>query len=178
MFGSFGWGLAMLCVGFVLDHSAMIGWHPCQIDDAHERNYTYCFAAFTSFMLIATITATRFKLNNLPKQFIGVGGSLRQIFGGLGTQPMDTKYTYPQSSARLDEEYQDEGMLDAPIIMTSTADDLEEVDNNPLRSDYGALITVFRTYGNIKFYTMLFAGWFFGFGADTRRGRQSAGRGV
>lgn len=162
MFGSFGWGLAMLCVGFVLDHSAMIGSHPCDVRDAHERNYTYCFAAFTTFMGIATITATRFKLKDLPNNLFGPG-SMRQGFPAMNQQPMDTQYTSGTAS-HIPAEYDDEGMLDAPIITTTAANDLDQGDNNPMRTDYGSLLAVFRTYANVKFYVMLATGWFFGFG--------------
>ncbi|GLG96302.1 Major facilitator superfamily domain-containing protein 6-like isoform x1 protein [Gryllus bimaculatus] len=61
MFGSLGWGLAMFFVGIALDHSTAFPGHPCG-PDAHEKNYTICFATFSVLMGAALITATQTKM--------------------------------------------------------------------------------------------------------------------
>ncbi|XP_073700609.1 major facilitator superfamily domain-containing protein 6-A [Garra rufa] len=64
MWGSLGWGIAMLCVGIWIDHTStnlIIGNNECFIED--YKNYRVAFIVFGVLMGIALIVATQFKFD-------------------------------------------------------------------------------------------------------------------
>ncbi len=56
MFGSLGWGSAMLAVGLVIDK--MPSYKVC--NETISKDYTYSFYFFLGYMIIASVIATRF----------------------------------------------------------------------------------------------------------------------
>jgi len=58
MFASVGWGLTMFFVCLTLDNSRSFSDHPCKVHE-RERNYTVCYASFTTFMICTMVIATR-----------------------------------------------------------------------------------------------------------------------
>ncbi|XP_065053106.1 major facilitator superfamily domain-containing protein 6-like [Rhopilema esculentum] len=60
MFGSLGWGSAMLVVGLVID--SMPSYVVCGV--TISKDYTYCFYFFLGYMIIALAVSTRFTFKN------------------------------------------------------------------------------------------------------------------
>ncbi|XDV22663.1 hypothetical protein PO909_027509 [Leuciscus waleckii] len=64
MWGSLGWGIAMLCVGIWIDHTStnlVIGKMECVMEN--YKDYRIAFIVFGVLMTIALIIATQFKFN-------------------------------------------------------------------------------------------------------------------
>jgi hypothetical protein len=58
LFGSMGWALSMFLMGIILDSTEFPN-HLCGLLEAHEKNYTVCFATFTFFMACAMVVGER-----------------------------------------------------------------------------------------------------------------------
>lgn len=64
MWGSLGWGIAMLCVGIWIDHTStnlVIGNMECVMEN--YKDYRIAFIVFGVLMAVALIVATQFKFN-------------------------------------------------------------------------------------------------------------------
>ncbi|KAK7136882.1 hypothetical protein R3I93_017061 [Phoxinus phoxinus] len=64
MWGSLGWGIAMLCVGIWIDHTStnlVIGKMECVMEN--YKDYRIAFIVFGVLMAVALIIATQFKFN-------------------------------------------------------------------------------------------------------------------
>ncbi|XP_046998233.1 major facilitator superfamily domain-containing protein 6 [Schistocerca americana] len=159
MFGSLGWGLAMFFVGIALDHSTAFPDHPCG-PDAHEKNYTICFATFSVLMGCALITATQinFRYDFPPEPEV---------------EPVVTEKVVLPSH--------DDAMLAQQLNLPQLAQPTPQPINMPPQENKAPLVgktkmfaqttreipewvTVFKQFGNLKCGSFLFVSWFMGFG--------------
>lgn len=69
MFGSLGWGSAMLVVGLVIDR--MPSYVVCGVTISND--YTYSFYFFLGYMIIALFVSTRFTFRNEQEENVVVG---------------------------------------------------------------------------------------------------------
>lgn len=96
MWGSLGWGLAMLCIGIWIDHTStnlIIGNMECIMKN--YKNYHIAFIVFGVLMVIALIVATQFKFDvqhhdTNEGQEVGNQQENVQPRGSPGTRSTDT----------------------------------------------------------------------------------------
>jgi len=161
MFASIGWGLTMFFVCLTLDNSRSFTDHPCKVHE-RERNYTVCFASFTTFMVCTMVIATRlpFDYSNQESQ---------------QSQPSETEKLSPTTST-----YQP-GVWNHPKPAPpppgapghTASEDMKDALKNLLgKSKVFAQTTrqipewmpVLRLFTNVKYAAFMFVAWFMGFG--------------
>ncbi|KAG1705490.1 Major facilitator superfamily domain-containing protein 6 [Nymphon striatum] len=156
MFGSLGWGLSMFFVGVALDQSTSFLNHPCGPHHM-ERNYTICFATFSVLMGCALLAATQFKFSyedemedpnhpsdKMQMQAMSNGPDLVQTAGG--------GITTTATPLPVKEPPKTDSPMGKSKVFAQTTKKIPEV------------LTVLRTFANIRYGSFLYVAWFMGFG--------------
>ncbi|XP_051998810.1 major facilitator superfamily domain-containing protein 6-B-like isoform X1 [Xyrauchen texanus] len=137
MWGSLGWGIAMLSVGIWIDHThitILIQGSGCILPD--YKNYMIAFIAFGVLMTSALIVATQFNFDNR----VYWSGEVEAKKEDVEIPQVIQEVTLPESSSD-----------EAPVCPES----------NPQHFPFKDL---FRILCGIRYGTVLFVAWFMGFG--------------
>ncbi|TRY96069.1 hypothetical protein DNTS_017228 [Danionella cerebrum] len=135
MWGSLGWGIAMLSVGIWIDHthiSIFIQGSGCVLPD--YKNYQIAFIVFGVLMTSALIVATQFQIDNRVYR-----------------SEEDNREDVEISQVVQEEMAPDPSSDDAPVCP----------ETNPQPFPFGDL---FRIICGVRYGTVLFVAWFMGFG--------------
>ncbi|KAF3688372.1 Major facilitator superfamily domain-containing protein 6 [Channa argus] len=135
MWGSLGWGLAMLLVGIWIDHThvePVIDGIGCTPPDYRLHNYQIAFIVFGVLMGVAFVVATQF--------YFEKGGSYRQELPEGEVEQMDSPRSIPESSSS---------------DQTPTS---SEAEKEFYYSDLLKLLC------SVRYSSILFVAWFMGFG--------------
>nr|XP_046238524.1 major facilitator superfamily domain-containing protein 6-A-like isoform X5 [Scatophagus argus] len=135
MWGSLGWGLAMLLVGIWIDHTHIkvtIDGVGCIVPDFRIHNYQIAFIVFGVLVGVAFIVATQF--------YFEKGASYRQELPEEVVAEADSPRALPESSSS-----------DQDPICPDTADEFH----------YSDLLKLLCT---VRYGSILFVAWFMGFG--------------
>uniref|UniRef100_A0A7E4VKI2 MFS_1_like domain-containing protein n=1 Tax=Panagrellus redivivus TaxID=6233 RepID=A0A7E4VKI2_PANRE len=68
LFGSIGWGMAMLIIGIGLDYSDTFRNHPCPTKNTTEKNYILNFVVCTVLAAMSMVVATQLKFGQTHEQ--------------------------------------------------------------------------------------------------------------
>lgn len=134
MWGSLGWGLAMLLVGIWIDHTHItvpIDGIGCTLPDYRLHNYQLAFIVFGVLMGVAFIVATQF--------YFEKGGGYRQEL-----PEMVEDSTHHQTSPE-----------------SSSSDQIPPDSDGSHEFHYGDLLKLLCT---VRYSSVLFVAWFMGFG--------------
>ncbi|KAK2857136.1 hypothetical protein Q5P01_005871 [Channa striata] len=134
MWGSLGWGLAMLLVGIWIDHThvtPVIDGVGCKPPNDRLHNYQIAFIVFGVLMGVAFVVATQF--------YFEKGGSYRQELPEGVVEHTDSPRSIPESSSS---------------DQTPTSPDAEEFHYSDL----------LRLLCSVRYSSILFVAWFMGFG--------------
>ncbi|KAM3585614.1 uncharacterized protein V6R79_022819 [Siganus canaliculatus] len=138
MWGSLGWGLAMLLVGIWIDHTHLkvtIDGEGCVIPDFRLHNYRIAFIVFGVLMGVAFIVATQFYFER--------GASYRQQLPEGVVTEADAPSALPESSSSEQ--------------TSSSSDAVAAVEE----FHYSDLL---RLLCSVRYSSVLFVAWFMGFG--------------
>ncbi|XP_013888254.1 major facilitator superfamily domain-containing protein 6-A isoform X2 [Austrofundulus limnaeus] len=134
MWGSLGWGLAMLLVGIWIDHThitVLIDGIGCVLPDYRLHNYQLAFIVFGVLMAVAFIVATQF--------YFEKGGEYRQELPEM-VQDSTNHQASPESSS---------------------SDQIPPDSDGSQEFHYGDLLKLLCT---VRYSSVLFVAWFMGFG--------------
>ncbi|GLD63313.1 major facilitator superfamily domain-containing protein 6 isoform X1 [Lates japonicus] len=142
MWGSLGWGLAMLLVGIWIDHThlnVVIDGVGCIPPDYRLHNYKIAFIVFGVLMGVAFVVATQFSFDK-------VGDYLHELPEGVVAEPADS----PRSASESSSSDQTPIAPDATTATTAT--------QGFYYSDLLKLLC------SVRYSSVLFVAWFMGFG--------------
>lgn len=135
MWGSLGWGLAMLLVGIWIDHTHLkvsIEGIGCIVPEVRMHNYQIAFIVFGVLMGVAFIVATQF--------YFEKGGDYRQeLTEGVVTEA-DSPRALPESSSS-----------DQTPVSPDAAEEFHYSD-------------LLKLLCSVRYSSVLFVAWFMGFG--------------
>lgn len=95
MFGSLGWGCAMLIIGVTLDQATSFSNHPCgAYHDSHEKNYAFAFGFFGLLMAGAVLVSTQLRFDLLSETLAPLAGTLP-----MRQMPMDAAHEMSKSGS-------------------------------------------------------------------------------
>ncbi|XP_028989878.1 major facilitator superfamily domain-containing protein 6-like [Betta splendens] len=135
MWGSLGWGLAMLLVGIWIDHThitVIIDGIGCILPDYRQHNYQIAFIVFGVLMGVAFVVATQF--------YFEKGGNYRQEVSESVVEQADTPRSLPE---------------------TSSSDQTPVSPDAPEEFHYSDLL---KLLCSVRYSSVLFVAWFMGFG--------------
>ncbi|XP_070814034.1 major facilitator superfamily domain-containing protein 6-A-like isoform X1 [Chaetodon trifascialis] len=135
MWGSLGWGLAMLLVGIWIDHTHIIdpiAGMGCDVPDFRLHNYQIAFIVFGVLMGVAFIVATQFYFEN--------GANYRQELPEGVVAEADSPRALPESSSS-----------DQTPISPDAAEEFHYSD-------------LLKLLCSVRYSSVLFVAWFMGFG--------------
>lgn len=135
MWGSLGWGLAMLLVGIWIDHThikVMIDGMGCDVPDFRLHNYQIAFIVFGVLMGVAFIVATQF--------YFEKGANYQQELPEGVVAEADSPRALPESSSS-----------DQTPISPDAAEEFHYSD-------------LLKLLCSVRYSSVLFVAWFMGFG--------------
>ncbi|XP_040888212.1 major facilitator superfamily domain-containing protein 6-A-like isoform X2 [Toxotes jaculatrix] len=135
MWGSLGWGLAMLLVGIWIDHThitVVIDGVGCILPDYRLHNYQIAFIVFGVLMGVAFVVATQF--------YFEKGGDYHQELPEGAVEQVDSPRSIPESSSS-----------DQTPVSPSAAEEFHYSD-------------LLRLLCSVRYSSVLFVAWFMGFG--------------
>lgn len=135
MWGSLGWGLAMLLVGIWIDHThitVVIDGIGCILPDYRLHNYQIAFIVFGVLMGVAFVVATQF--------YFEKGGNYRQEVPEAPVEQPDSRGSIPESSS-----------TDQTPISPDTTEEFHYSD-------------LLKLLCSVRYSSVLFVAWFMGFG--------------
>ncbi|XP_070711696.1 major facilitator superfamily domain-containing protein 6-A-like [Pempheris klunzingeri] len=135
MWGSLGWGLAMLLVGIWIDHTHIkvtIEGVGCEVPDFRLHNYKIAFIVFGVLMGVAFVVATQF--------YFEKGGDYRQELPEGVVAEADGPRASPES-----------GSSDQTPIVPDAAEEFHYSD-------------LLKLLCSVRYSSILFVAWFMGFG--------------
>nr|XP_002734771.1 PREDICTED: major facilitator superfamily domain-containing protein 6-like [Saccoglossus kowalevskii] len=167
MFGSIGWGLAMLFVGLGLDLMEVIPDHPCGQLDESEKNYIICFGIYAVLMSCAFITATqlefKYHCNDDDKQltnYTHLADSSPEAANDGNIIEEATISGHIRKDEKLTE-------VVKPNNNTSKETESQELiaceQRNEVRNDDTDWVDVFRLFATVRYASVLYIAWFTGF---------------
>uniref|UniRef100_A0A4W6DVY5 Major facilitator superfamily domain containing 6a n=1 Tax=Lates calcarifer TaxID=8187 RepID=A0A4W6DVY5_LATCA len=145
MWGSLGWGLAMLLVGIWIDHThlnVVIDGVGCIPPDYRLHNYKIAFIVFGVLMGVAFVVATQFSFDK-------VGDYLHELPEGVVAEPTDTPRSASESSSS---------------DQTPIAPDAATAATTATATQGFHYSDLLKLLCSVRYSSVLFVAWFMGFG--------------